>query len=120
MGAGGIEQARRLLSKTLKPDQAQRILDRVVHSLNTTAGFASLERVNPEQLSKFFLGEHPQTTALILAHLNPTSAAHLLEQLLRPLGVLSLVAIAGGAGIDLRLSPSTVLWSPWSHATVLP
>lgn len=81
MGAGGIEQARRLLSKTLQPDQAQRILDRVVHSLTTSAGFASLERVNPEQLSKFFLGEHPQTTALILAHLKPTSAAQLLEQL---------------------------------------
>jgi len=81
MGSGGIEQARRLLAKTLKPDQAQRILDRVVHALNTTAGFASLERANPEQLSKFFLGEHPQTTALILAHLNPSSAAQLLEQL---------------------------------------
>jgi flagellar motor switch protein FliG len=81
MGSGGIDQARRLLSKTLKPDQAQRILDRVVHALNTTAGFASLERANPEQLSKFFLGEHPQTTALILAHLHPSSAAQLLEQL---------------------------------------
>jgi flagellar motor switch protein FliG len=40
-----------------------------------------IERVNPEQLSKFFIGEHPQTTALILAHLNANSAAQLLEQL---------------------------------------
>jgi flagellar motor switch protein FliG len=53
----------------------------VVDSLHTAAGIASLERANPEQLSKFFLGEHPQTTALILAHLNPNSAAQLLEQL---------------------------------------
>jgi flagellar motor switch protein FliG len=80
IAAGGVEQAKKLL-KSLGPDHSRRILDRVVHSLHTTAGFASLERINPEQLSKFILGEHPQTTALILAHLNPNSAARLLEQL---------------------------------------
>jgi flagellar motor switch protein FliG len=79
--AGGIEQARRMLLKTLGPDHTRRILDKIVQSLHVNAGFASLERVNPEQLSKFFLGEHPQTTALILAHLNPKSAALLVEQL---------------------------------------
>ena len=79
--AGGIDQARRMLLKTLGPDHTRRILERVTQSLHTNAGFASLERVNPEQLSRFFLGEHPQTTALILAHLHPSSAAQLLEQL---------------------------------------
>ncbi len=79
--AGGIDQARRMLLKTLGPDHTRRILDKITQSLHTTAGFASLERINPEQLSKFFLGEHPQTTALILAHLHPSSAAQLLEQL---------------------------------------
>ena len=78
---GGGEQARRLLMKSLGPEDSRRILDRIVHSFNTTAGFASLEKANPEQLSKFILGEHPQTTALILAHLNPGSAAELLGQL---------------------------------------
>ena len=79
--AGGIDQARRMLLKTLGPDHTRRILEKVTQSLHTTAGFASLERINPEQLSKFFLGEQPQTTALILAHLHPSSAAQLLEQL---------------------------------------
>ncbi len=78
---GGVEQARRLLSKALGQEQGRRVLERVVDSLHTAAGFASIERANPEQLSKFFLGEHPQTTALILAHLNSNSAAKLLEQL---------------------------------------
>ena len=78
---GGVDQARRLLSKGLGPEHSRRILDRIVTSLNSTAGFASLERANPEQLSKFVLGEHPQTTALILAHLHPNAAANLLEQL---------------------------------------
>lgn len=78
---GGVEQARRMLAKSLGPDHSRRIVDRIVQSMNTSAGFASLERINPEQLSKFFLGEHPQTTALILAHLPSQTAAQLLEQL---------------------------------------
>ena len=78
---GGVEQARRLLTKALGPEQGRRVLERVVDSMHTAAGFASIERANPEQLSKFFLGEHPQTTALILAHLNAASAAKLIEQL---------------------------------------
>jgi flagellar motor switch protein FliG len=78
---GGVEQARRMLAKSLGPEQSRRIVDRIVQSMNTSAGFASLERINPEQLSKFFLGEHPQTTALILAHLPSQTAALLLEQL---------------------------------------
>src|SRR5262245_29350903 len=78
---GGVEQARRLLANALGQEQGRRVLERVVDSLHTAAGFASIEKANPEQLSKFFLGEHPQTTALILAHLNSTNAAHLLEQL---------------------------------------
>lgn len=78
---GGVDQARRILNKSLGPEQSRRIVDRIVQSLNTSAGFASLERANPKQLSKFFLGEHPQTTALILAHLPSQVAAQLLEQL---------------------------------------
>jgi flagellar motor switch protein FliG len=79
--AGGVEHARRLLSKTLGPELSRRILDRVVKSFQTNAGFDSLEKANPQQLSKFILGEHPQTIALILAHLNASSAALLVTQL---------------------------------------
>lgn len=81
ISTGGVENARRLLAKSLGPEQARRILDRVLHSLPAQGAFAALERVNSQQLSKFILGEHPQTVALVLAHLNPTSAAELLTQL---------------------------------------
>jgi flagellar motor switch protein FliG len=73
---GDIGYARRILEKTLGPEAARRILDRVMRSFQSTAGFKSLTAVDPEQLSKFILGEHPQTIALILAHLNSASAAH--------------------------------------------
>jgi len=81
MMAGGVESARRLLAKALSPEDSKRIFDRILHLLHTNAGFASLEYANPQQLSKFILAEHPQTTALILAHMNPGSAAQVLEQL---------------------------------------
>src|SRR5688572_6729721 len=76
-----IEYAKRVLRKAMTEQEAKRILDRVQRAFQSTAGFNSLERADPEQLSKFILGEHPQTIALILAHLNPSNAAHLITQL---------------------------------------
>jgi flagellar motor switch protein FliG len=81
VSAGGVEHARRLLTKSLGPDLSRRIIDRVIKSFHTSEGFATLEKANPQQLSKFILGEHPQTIALILAHLNSGSAAQLVAQL---------------------------------------
>ena len=79
--SGGVEQARRLLAKALGPDVARRVFDRVMRSFKQNEGFLALEKTNPQQLSKFILGEHPQTIALILAHLNPIPAAQLASQL---------------------------------------
>ena len=81
IGLGGLPHARRLLQKALAPDQARRILERVTQTFAANAGFQTLERANPQQLSKFILGEHPQTIALVLAHLNAYSAAQLVAQL---------------------------------------
>lgn len=78
---GGVEGAKRLLGRAVGNDQSRRILDRVKQSFPIVGGFAGLQKVNPQQLSKFILGEHPQTVALILAHLNPSSASLLLTQL---------------------------------------
>jgi flagellar motor switch protein FliG len=78
---GGVEYARSLLQKALGPESARRILDRVIKSFESTAGFSALEKADPQQLSKFILGEHPQTIALILAHLNATNAARLVTLL---------------------------------------
>ena len=68
------------IDKAKGPDASRRILDRVTSS-STTAGFATLEKTDPQQLSKFILAEHPQTIALILAHLNATNAAQLVSLL---------------------------------------
>ncbi len=78
---GGIEYAKKLLIKSVGPEVARKIIDRLVKALESSAGFTSLERANPQQLSKFIQSEHPQTIALILAHLNASQAAELISSL---------------------------------------
>ncbi len=78
---GGIEYAKKLLIKSVGPEVARKIIDRLVKALESSAGFTSLERANPQQLSKFIQNEHPQTIALILAHLNASQAAELITSL---------------------------------------
>ncbi len=78
---GGVEYAQKLLVKTLGQEMARRVLDRVVKSFASTMAFTALEKADPQQLSKFILTEHPQTIALILAHLKPAQASLLLNSL---------------------------------------
>lgn len=101
--SGGVDQARRLLSKALPADSSRRILDRVLQSQNKAAGFEALERANPQQLSKFILGEHPQTIALVLARLNAASAAQLVAQLPDEMRADVLMRMAGMEDISPEL-----------------
>jgi flagellar motor switch protein FliG len=78
---GGVDYAQKLLIKTLGSDMGRRVLDRVVKSFESTIAFSNLERADPQQLSKFVLSEHPQTIALLLAHLKPAQAAQLANSL---------------------------------------
>jgi flagellar motor switch protein FliG len=78
---GDEDIARRMLVKTLGAESARKIFDRVQRSVVSSAGFTSLQKADPQQLSKFVLGEHPQTIALILAHMKPGNAAQLIASL---------------------------------------
>lgn len=82
---GGADYAKRILDRALGTDASRRILDRITTKFRSRAGFTSLERADPQQLSKFILGEHPQTIALILAHLHSNHAAQLVALLPYPL-----------------------------------
>ncbi|HSM77563.1 MAG TPA: flagellar motor switch protein FliG [Bryobacteraceae bacterium] len=79
---GGVEYARKMLQNALGPDQARRMLDRVIKTLGSDrASFDVLQKADPQQLAKFIHSEHPQTIALILSHLNSSHAASLLFSL---------------------------------------
>jgi flagellar motor switch protein FliG len=75
---GDEDFTRRVLSRTHGPEAARKISERVQRSFQSTLGFSSLERADPQQLSKFILGEHPQTIALILAHMHASRSAQVI------------------------------------------
>lgn len=79
--SGGLEYTKKVLQKGLGADGSRRVLERVIKSLESSVGFNALEKADPQQLSRFIQNEHPQTIALILAHLDPAHAAELLGTL---------------------------------------
>jgi flagellar motor switch protein FliG len=78
---GGVDYAKKIIQRTLGGSQARRLLDRLSSSYVASNAFEAIDRLNPVQLSQFVQNEHPQTIALILAHLAPSSSAVLLEAL---------------------------------------
>jgi flagellar motor switch protein FliG len=77
--SGGLEYARELLYRTLGAEEAKKVLDKLSKSMQNTQNFAYLSKIKPQQLSDFIVNEHPQTIALILAHMDPTEAADTLQ-----------------------------------------
>jgi len=77
--SGGMEYARELLYRTLGPEEAKKILEKLSKSMQNTQNFAYLSKIKPQQLSDFIINEHPQTIALILAHMDPTEAADTIQ-----------------------------------------
>jgi flagellar motor switch protein FliG len=79
---GGTEYAQRLLVKTLGEEGARNMLEAVSRAQELSASkLDSLQKADPQQLAKFLQGEHPQTIALIMAHLDPKQASALLMKL---------------------------------------
>lgn len=72
--SGGIDYARNLLAKALGERRANDILQRLTSHLRKRP-FDSVRRTDPQQLAGFLQGEHPQTIAVVLAHLAPDQAA---------------------------------------------
>ena len=73
--SGGMEYAKDILYRTLGPEEAQKVLDSLSKSIDNARSFSYLDQVKPQQLADFIINEHPQTIALILAHMDPTNAA---------------------------------------------
>jgi len=77
--SGGLEYAKEILYRTFGPDAAQKILEKLSKNMENTQNFGYLSQIKPQQLADFIINEHPQTVALILAHMEPTSAAETLS-----------------------------------------
>ncbi len=77
--SGGLEYAREILYKALGETEAKRVLERLSKSMSTTQNFSYLSKIKPQQLADFIVNEHPQTVALILAHMDASAAAETLS-----------------------------------------
>ncbi|CAJ99742.1 flagellar motor switch protein FliG [Helicobacter acinonychis] len=79
INTGGLEYARELLTRTLGSEEAKKVMDKLTKSLQTQKNFAYLSKIKSQQLADFIINEHPQTIALILAHMEAPNAAETLS-----------------------------------------
>ncbi len=79
---GGTEYANKVLVKAFGKDGASELLRQVSQAAEVSGSrLESLRKADPQQLAQFIEGEHPQTIALILAHLESKQASTVLMRL---------------------------------------
>lgn len=132
---GGVDYARQILESALGPQRAKSVLEKIQEQMVET-GLTRLKKAAPEVLNSVLRGEHPQTIALVLAHLDPKLAAGVIEAMTHDVSgdvlyriarmekvspeVLQLVEAGLGARSDLTLSQEmTASGGPAAVAKVL-
>jgi flagellar motor switch protein FliG len=92
---GGMDYARRLLTETFGKQRADDLLMLLRRSQEAAQGnLAKLQATDPAQLGKLLDSEHPQTIALVLAHLDPRRASLVLDSLSEEHKVVSIQRLA--------------------------
>ncbi len=77
-GRGGLDLAKVLLADSVGEERAEEIMERLRATL-AEMPFESLRKTDARQLKTFLGDEHPQTIALVLAHLAPQQSAMVLS-----------------------------------------
>jgi flagellar motor switch protein FliG len=92
---GGLEYATHLLNETFGKERADELLFLVRRSQEENQGDPGrLQYTDPQQLGKLLDTEHPQTIALVLAHLAPKRASMVLDSLSEEHKVVSIQRLA--------------------------
>ena len=102
-GEGGIGYAKELLEASLGKERANEIVARL-SSIFMDVPFGFLQQSDPRQVLSFIQDEHPQTIALVLAHMPPMLASQVLSGLA---GELQAEVANRIAGMD-RTSPDII------------
>jgi flagellar motor switch protein FliG len=76
----GIDYLKDALVAALGADKAKPIMESISLATDTTA-FSSLKGIDPLILVDYLKGEHPQTIALVLAHLEYAKTAQIIKEL---------------------------------------
>jgi len=79
---GGLDFATRLLVETFGAERAEDLLGLVKRAQEAShSDLTVLQRVDPQQLGKFLESEHPQTIAVVLAHLDARKGSTVIDSL---------------------------------------
>ncbi len=136
LAQGGVDFAREVLERAFGPQRAESMLRRIQSQLSESAGLNKLRRVDPQQLGSMLRNEHPQTIAVVLAHLDPAQTAAVLREIGSGVGsevvyrlarlekvspeILELIGRALGPETDLNISQGVSnLGGPQAVAQVL-
>jgi flagellar motor switch protein FliG len=76
---GGNDFTKNVIGQAFKGGEADELIESL--ALGSSANLDSLELIDPRTLATFIRSEHPQTIALILAHLDPKKCGETLKQL---------------------------------------
>ena len=80
IGTGGTQFIRNVLTKAVEKEKAQSILDEIQEEAKWNL-FLKIKRLDPKTISNFIRNEHPQTIAIILAHLSTSQTAGVMSEL---------------------------------------
>lgn len=82
IAVGGQDRAARLLVKAFGESGAKNMVERLANKDDGNSfKVDSLQKAEPQQLARFLAGEHAQTKALVVGHLEPKQASSLLMKL---------------------------------------
>lgn len=76
---GGNDYTRKVIGSAFKGAEGEDLIEQL--ALGSSANLESLELIDPRSLANFIRSEHPQTIALILAHLDPKKCGETLKLL---------------------------------------
>ena len=99
----GMDYLKDALVAALGADKARPIMESISLATDTTA-FSSLKGIDPLILVDYLKGEHPQTIALVLAHLDYAKAAQIIRELPEKLQPEIIFRMA-----NLGMVPATVI-----------
>jgi len=77
LASGGLDTARQLLESAVGSERAEEIMESL-RSAMVKVPFEFLRHADPRQVLNFLSSEHPQTIALVLAHMDPEQSSMVL------------------------------------------
>ena len=82
LGAGGMDFLKTALMQALDPAKATEILNNITTpGEEMGGGLETIRLLDPKIIASFIVNEHPQTAAIILAHLDPSVASSTIKEL---------------------------------------